>query len=167
MVASQTADLPLPSIQLMAAGFLSVQKFPLTATTCSSGKCCCSRLSACSVPCRHHTHERSKPSAAPARMPSSLSLNLETWTYLRDHIHSHGISRRGVKADVKIPPCKSNQQPLQTSKPADKSCVISPNPSVVLSVDLDLPAGVVESLFDGLKAVAALQPGSDLGGSAG
>ncbi|KAG9353701.1 hypothetical protein JZ751_011823 [Albula glossodonta] len=31
MVASHTADFPRPSIQLMAAGFLSVQKLPLTA----------------------------------------------------------------------------------------------------------------------------------------
>lgn len=115
MVASQTADLPLPSIQLMAAGFLSVQKFPLTATTCSSGKWCCSLLRACSVPCRQtmsqsaymrcihtHTHTDSK-------------------SHLRDHIHPHGISSLGMEADVEISPSQTNQQLLESSKPANSN----------------------------------------------
>ena len=37
-VVSHTMDLPLPSTQLMAAGFLSVQKFPLRLTTSMEGK---------------------------------------------------------------------------------------------------------------------------------
>lgn len=83
-----------------------------------------------------------------------------------------------MEPDVKIPPSKSNQQPLQTSKPANKSCIISPRnitvgvrlrkPSLVLSVrNLDLPAGVVESLLDCLKAISALQPGPDFCCTAG
>mmetsp|Transcript_4498 Transcript_4498/g.17711 ORF Transcript_4498/g.17711 Transcript_4498/m.17711 type:complete len:220 (+) Transcript_4498:914-1573(+) len=43
MVASTTTLFPRPSIQLMAAGFLSQQTFPEMATSSMSGKCSCSR----------------------------------------------------------------------------------------------------------------------------
>lgn len=51
MVASATTVLPRPSIQLRAVAFLSVQKFPLTASTSRSGWWSAMRASAFSTPC--------------------------------------------------------------------------------------------------------------------
>lgn len=41
-------------------------------------------------------------------------------SYLRDHIHSHGITSLGMEADVEVPASEANQELLQPSKPASK-----------------------------------------------
>lgn len=50
IIASHTTDFPLPSIQLIAVAFLSVQTFPLKLNTSRVGKCRCKQERAFSVP---------------------------------------------------------------------------------------------------------------------
>lgn len=42
-------------------------------------------------------------------------------SYLRDHIHPHGITSLGMEADVEISPSQSNQQLLEPCKPANSN----------------------------------------------
>ena len=56
IVASHTTDLPRPFTQLMAAGFLSVQKFPLKLIISSMGKNSWSLFNDFSVPCRRNKY---------------------------------------------------------------------------------------------------------------
>lgn len=42
-------------------------------------------------------------------------------SYLRDHVHSHGIASLGVEANVEIPASESDQELLQPSKPANNN----------------------------------------------
>ena len=50
MIASHTTDLPRPSTQLIADGFLSVQKFPLSEITSNRGNFSCRKAKAFSTP---------------------------------------------------------------------------------------------------------------------
>lgn len=52
--------------------------------------------------------------------PATPQLRKAAWrhSYLRDHIHSHGITSLGMEADVEVPASEANQELLQPSKPA-------------------------------------------------
>ena len=87
-MASHTTDLPRPSTQLMADGFLSVQKLPLREMISSNGNFPLMKSSAFSTPYNNRfAHERG-------------SSESERPTDLREHIHAHCVSRAGLEAYV-------------------------------------------------------------------
>lgn len=86
-----------------------------------------------------------------------------------------------MEANVEIPASQTNQQPLQPSKPANNSHRLLHKKQHVEPVTEQgtsserghyigcsrLPACVIESLFNNLKTISALQPGLDLSSLAG
>merc|ERR550532_1972785 len=120
-MASATTDFPLPSTQLTAAGFLSVQKFPEREIISMSGKTSNIRLIANSVDsswllvCAEVSGERDYLHVG-EDVQHSVDGKLGC---LAQHVHSHGVSRTRHKPDVKLStghPCVNSLQPRKPAR---------------------------------------------------
>lgn len=58
---------------------------------------------------------------SPYRKLLGAGMSIHARSYLRDHVHSHGVASLGVESDVEIPASEANQELLQPCKPANNS----------------------------------------------
>merc|ERR1719495_140479 len=121
-MASATTDFPLPSTQLTAAGFLSVQKFPEREIISMSGKTSNILLVANSVDSggllvRAEVSGERDYLHVGEDVQHSVSGKLSCLT---QHVHSHGVPRTRHKPDVKLSASHPCVDSLQPGKPAGR-----------------------------------------------